>query len=161
LKCLQVTVLKIEIQRWTIRVEIQKISEKYERRKKRKKSQNPHTHKPRMGHPAEDLRAKNVELKKALSPRIISVRSFGGGKTTIDSLKAFSGMEVLLVSTTDEEARRAAASTIGDRMESNDRSSGFNGLQFRWSFNLSPAFSRRRRAFSVHPRATCPYADTH
>lgn len=52
---------------------------------------------------AESLRARNLELEKILSPRILSLKN-------VDELKKFAGTKVILVSIHDAEALHAAGS---------------------------------------------------
>lgn len=50
----------------------------------------------------EELRSKNLALEKALSPRLVGIKMSNDGKSNIDSLKVFAGMEVVLASIADE-----------------------------------------------------------
>jgi hypothetical protein len=59
-----------------------------------------------------ELKAKNLELERALAPRILAVKG-SEGHFNIDELKGFSGTEVEVTSVRDMEARRAAASLEG------------------------------------------------
>jgi hypothetical protein len=59
---------------------------------------------------AAELKSENLELEKALMPRVVVITGIKEGKTNIDALKTFAGMQVVLIPIADEEARRAAAS---------------------------------------------------